>query len=467
MSELHLAWATAGVRWSLRESMRTLAENALEHGYLPGLLLTCDSESPSERERATAALESNAKALCLHGDISGRGERFGFLESSPPNFDEDVLEHALLGDSELRHLGLVGTNRNATLLATAGELAIMSDDDIYARPGRIRQETHSEPQYSSSAFPGQVLTFPDRNSLLEAVQPVTLDIVGAHLALLGCSFSENVVVTTTGSYGDAGTGSARSFLVLDDERRWAYYADQETYEKLKLSRETVRIPDRTYFGPGRHLMAMNIGVDNNDVRPPFFPVGRGSDTLFSLLARILHPGSLTGFLDFGLLHQPDERRVNSLEELVQMRPSVADLVTALLITLVPDKDMAEPETRYQVLGRRLVNLASSPLSDLALFVHAGWSKAVVKYVEHLEGLIDRYNGEPEYWRRDVELHLDRLREALREPTSIFGEKGCGLSPEKFAEQTKLFGRLLMCWPELWEWARGDPERRRGLVSPVT
>lgn len=70
------------------------------------------------------------------------------------------------------------------------------------------------------------------------------------------------------------------------------------------------------------------------------------------------------------------------------------------------------------------------------------------HVEGLESLLDRYGGEPAAWADDVGEHLDAVNAALSEPTSLFGESGCGLSIEQVRRHFERYGRLLAVWPAL-------------------
>ena len=121
---------------------------------------------------------------------------------------------------------------------------------------------------------------------------------------------------------------------------------------------------------------------------------------------------------------------------------------ALAIKSRPPKDMVSPEARFAVLGGALQEIADMPAGDFVCFLHNAWSKGTVAYAGILEDLLVRHERTPKAWAKDVDIHLENIDEMLREPSYLFGERGCGLSVDQVRNHVAKYGRLLAAWPDI-------------------
>lgn len=232
-----------------------------------------------------------------------------FIHALPERFNRDAVEFALLGtggDSS-------GPVYNAILLAGAGSLTTISDDDA-----KFLSAAHGEPEndpvYNPSFSPAAARYFPCRDEVTSHITGIEFDILGSHKRYLGHDVHDfidgegTILTSVPGAYGDSGYGTARGVLTLTGTSRKELCGIGDEYERLKLSREIVRIPDETYIGPGTHFMTMHAGLANENPLPPFFPAGRNSDGLFSVILRRTYPGSMTVWHPVGFLHDHPEQR---------------------------------------------------------------------------------------------------------------------------------------------------------------
>ena len=187
-----------------------------------------------------------------------------------------------------------GANQNTVLLATAGSTFISNDDDAYCRPGTLEPST-DEVEFSNAYLPANPFYYPDRASLLDAINKCSPDILLLHSRFLGenaadienaaagssSQVSDTVLLTVAGSYGDSGMKSAKSFLSQEGPNRKKLFSTNKNYNAHKLSKELIRIPDHSTVGQGTHCSAMHIGLSNDTILPPL---------VHTLILRALSPG---------------------------------------------------------------------------------------------------------------------------------------------------------------------------------
>lgn len=472
---LVLSWPSSGRRACLAESAAGFVENARRHGREATFLISTDLGWPELDPGLRAGLEAQGWREGEVGPfrILDRRARLDLIEGLKADFDPELLRYALFPHPDGQGWGC---NVNASLLASAGSFLVSCDDDIFCEPvrrsGASATGVDAGPVCDPAADPARALYsedfsvseprwFRNREELLGAVEPTEVDVIGAYRAFLGRTRLEifgkddaglggrasgagsPILLVNPGTYGDSGMGAARSVLCLEGESREALMAD---YEGLKLSREVLRVAPSPVVSPSSQLLMTQTGLDNRIPLPPLLTYGRNSDGLFAVLLRLVYPGSLSAYLDFGFLHSPPEPRTSSYEGLVGFRPGLAELVMAAALVVRPSAP--DPVGRYRGLGKALTDLAALPDPGFAEAVHAAWSSGVESYARLLSNSLDRYGREPASWTCDVEAHLAAIEAACSEPRAAFGSGGCGLDPGQARRHFDLYGRLLGIWPAL-------------------
>ncbi len=379
-------------------------------------------------------------------------------------------------------------NRNLLLLAGAGSRVIMTDGDIACRPARLASRARREsgeaggsraaPAYSDARYAPPVTICRDRAEAVSLVEPADaggdFDVLEAHLAYLGADTTDLfpdegvpggfVFMTSPGTYGDSGFSLARGSLSLDGPARDRLMANG--YERCKLSRETVRVPERDVVSPSTRFLGMQAGYDARNYAPPFLPVGRNQDGLYALLARALLPGSLTAYPAFGLLHAPVEPRSHDPATLTSFEPSRAELFMAFAAGLCPPAAMTDPRERTAELGARFRGASGLSASDLVDLAYGPLADAAMARAETIQGLLERYARGNGTWARDAEEHLDNVFAFLREPASVFTVDGGARSVGAVRADLDRFGRFLSVWPELFDRAKEMNRDGRGIARPL-
>lgn len=469
-SEPHLvfSWPSSGQRACLAKSAAGFVENARLYGQDARFLISTDlgwSELDPGLRAGLEALGWSTGGAGGSFQVCDGQARLDLIEMLKADFDPELLRYALFPHPDGRGWGC---NVNASMLAGSGCLLVSCDDDIFCEPARRAGASMEGPAcdtgkalYSEDFSVSEPRWFRSREELLGAIEPTGLDVIGAYRAFLGRSrlelFGEDdaslgvrtsgpdspILLVSPGTYGDSAMGASRSVLCLEGESRETLMAD---YPRLRLSREVLRMAPCPAVSPSSQLLMTQTGLDNRRPLPPFLTYGRNSDGLFSVLLRLIYPGSLSAYLDFGFLHAPPEPRSATYQDLVGFMPGLAELVMASALSMRPSAQ--SPSGRFKDLGKALSGLAALPDEDFARAVHAAWSAGIEGYVGLLGDLLERHGPEPASWALDVEAHLVSVEAALAAPEAIFGLRGCGLSPSQARLHFDLYGRLLGVWPEL-------------------
>ncbi|MBC8165223.1 MAG: hypothetical protein H7Y20_05030, partial [Bryobacteraceae bacterium] len=231
---------------SLHASVTGICQNLQEHGRKVTIVVGDDSDPPEE-EAGRYALHNLSTAFLQTGIFMGTHARRALARqiSRYAQVDPQVLTFALSRDERFKFAP--GINRNALLLASAGSMALMSDDDVFwplaAAPGYLPGT-----KLTSSFDPTEIWFYPDHDSAVAAVQPVQRDVLSVHEELLGrtpaASIAESehseeidvngvstelgeqlaanrgrVRVTHVGIAGDCAIGSMRHYFLWSGETR--------------------------------------------------------------------------------------------------------------------------------------------------------------------------------------------------------------------------------------------------------
>ncbi len=469
-SKVVFAWPTAGRRAGLVESVEGFARNLAEHGRVAPVLVATDFPYEGLDPAVAAETAASARAHGLPFLVSDAKARERFLNRLEGDFDPETAGYAFLAHPDGKGSG---RNYNAIMLAAAGGIAVSTDDDVLCRPAvRRGGRGASTTAFTKAAFPLDYLYRKDREEILADIEPVDVDVAAEHLRFLGAGAAELtdgqlpngagiVTVTSPGTYGDSGFGRARTVLSLKGRAR-----DEMTargYSELKYSREVLRIAETNLVGPSMSFMAMQSGWDCRGLLPPFLPVGRNPDGFFAFVHRLLDPSSLTAFLGFGFLHDSREQRSFEPESLTDFKPYLSELLMALALRCRPSSGTEGVKERFRELSENLGEAASLGTSGFAHFLHDAWSEGAGAYATSLEEALD---GDclPEEWGKDTQAHLEAVYEMLREPSYLFGKRGCGLSVEQVRNHAAGYGRLLGIWPDLLEAAALLNAEGRGIAE---
>ena len=145
---------------------------------------------------------------------------------------------------------------------------------------------------------------------------------------------------------------------------------------------------------------------------------------------------------------------------------------ALVDSYVPGAAATDRAGCLRGLGEYLGELASRPSTDFMEVCRTAIDRSSDRFVSLLQAALDRHDGSPDYWARDLRDYLRRLREAKDAPDYVVPldlrinrsrDEARALTRKLVAE----FGRLLVWWPEICDAARDLKRRGRGLSAAVS
>jgi hypothetical protein len=422
----------------------------------------------------------------------------------------DVVSFALFGDEA--YTRTLGANRNALLLASPGELVVMSDDDTVCQSALLG-ELDATLALSSSKDPTVSRFYADRSQLTESVRTAQVDILACHEKLLGRTIAACLAVfgapvpgrtgggpvqhsavdlgginpesahffgnaqkvvraTASGYWGDSGMEAPHQVLELMGESRDLLMQSSEQYAMAKLSREVFRSVSRYTISDGAVFVPMNAGVDNRSLLPPFFPVGRNSDGIFAMTLRVCAHDALIGHVPIAVLHSPQESRRYAQDSIqAAVAPRLSEIVQTITNTFGPVPGRTSVSERLSDLGRLFVDVGSQKIADFKAYVETIWVGAASRYIVFLEHLLDQYHGEPDYWTDDVLSFVDKLADftihgSAAVPRELLETYTTDEAVEICRRVVRKYGELLQWWPAIYEAAsdlRGAGVR---LAQPV-
>lgn len=368
-----------------------------------------------------------------------------------------------------------GSTRNAQYLAAGGQPVVSLDDDTLASGyvGSTEEAWSLSPHMRELEF----LFATDRDELEAGypVQPVSIGehvkrVLGARVSvtsgesnsvLLDLSAatpklfariersSPTVDVVLFGTIGDGGIGNRR-ILFSDSVHVSTVGAFQA--DTMLESRELIRMVRRPTITAHPFCMTTAFAYRSEALLPPFFPFGRGQDSLFGVLFTQLFDDALIAHLPVALLHDPEPGRSREpLPELSDPELPVCSLLAVLLQSYCRTRSPAPRAEQLVRFGEWLRGLSETPQHEFREWIaqrmrnyleryRITGERAAAKYAEHAP----RLARSAESLVENINLLLGReelpgVREYRR-----FGERMW----EELASDLSLYGQLLEVWPDI-------------------
>ncbi len=435
------AWITRDRPDSLIASIESFAANFRTYGHALDFFVSDDStdESGSENlsNRLAGMAAKNSISLTCMGRRERRKLRDAILEKAAPDgLPADVLDFAMFG---LEGISLsYGANRNAVLLANAGEMILCSDDDVFCDL-RVPEKDGYDFELATRIDPDFRESFPDRDMLLNKISPAPADILALHGRLLGRhiaeilgDFSDNdrikmknlstqdltlhlrkkgtVKTTVAGVSGDSGMVSPRYLFWLRGDAREQYTATEETFRVAHQSKEVFQASSHFAAGGSSYYLGMNIGIDNRSVLPPYIPILRGEDTIFSRMLRQVTENALIGTLPVTILHNPVNHRLYDEHPVLNPRPEMCEIFILLIQAYRQPIGCDTQSDRIIAIGKYFTDIGSLPLEDFEEHVKQLWLARSMYLTTNIEQLLNEYAYEPAYWADYLEKYIINLRD---------------------------------------------------------
>jgi hypothetical protein len=202
------------------------------------------------------------------------------------------------------------------------------------------------------------------------------------------------------------------------------------------------------------------GYDASMPLPPFLPVFRGEDHVFSMLLARASPRFLRAFLPWVAAHRPLEPRRGDPRQIVP--PTIGLDVSDLLVTLVegmpPFARDRSPWDLLRAIGRGIAEIGALPPPALADALHEARSRRFAAILEHHEKNLSSHRRRPSFWADDVARYVRRIEGSLAEPSGLLPlelrELRWNEALRRAGRLLGMTGSLLQEWPDIVETARG-------------
>ncbi|RTL43705.1 MAG: hypothetical protein EKK48_08140 [Candidatus Melainabacteria bacterium] len=402
-----------------------------------------------------------ADILSKHCDIEPTAVSFALL-----NIDNCVVD--------------TGINRNALLWSTQGQLTVQVDDDSICR---LMTAPLSQAGLNlDSRFNVYENWFPPVPEILNLTEQCTTDadFFAIHEQLLGQRLhscieqfgggelnfdhasarllrggtSRTVLATSIGVTGDSGIGSSHYYLSLDGEERRRLIETEANYRYYMFNHKLIRSVKRATVSDAAFCSGFNLGLDNRKMLPPFLPVQRGQDCVFSNLLHVcLH--ELTGFLPWALRHNqsnPEKFLQADLQKRILYRNS-GEIIERLVNGLAPEPDLSNATKNTVALGRALKEWGTAPFADFEDLLRSIMWEEMSRNLSTLHYSLNKHKGEPTYWANDIASAISWLSKGLTDDNISVAADLClafGIEEARTIMQrlVRRFGELLMSWPAL-------------------
>jgi hypothetical protein len=486
----------------LQRCLASLIETSRRHDRHPDYVVVDDSRQKGQAEQLGEILAQFA-AGGSRVSRAGREEKTKFAGelvrvARSDGLPRDVVAFALSGDEG--HPQTYGASRNAILLASPGELCVMVDDDIVCQS--------AVPDHATTDLVLEPLKDPtichfhkDRKHLAESVRIVDVDILSSHEKLLGRSIAgclatlgpksafdvdhltpqsvhffasapRTVRATMSGSWGDSGMDTPQIVLALTGPARDALMRSREHYGQAKECREVFRSVPCYTISDAPMFVTMNAGVDNRSLLPPFLPAGRHEDGVFAMTLRACDDDACIGHIPLAVFHSPMEQRRHEQGLAPAAAPRLAEIILTVMGTFSASPAHSGVAERLSRLGKSFVEIGALKIADFRECVETSWMAAASRRIAQLEGLLDQYRAQPDYWADDVLAFIDKLadvavRGSTAAPRELLGEQSTEQAMETCRRLVRRYGELLQWWPCIWNAARTLRADGIRLATPVT
>jgi len=449
-----------------------------------------DREYSAANAEAMDAVTSKFGVEVWHID-SERADKTACQLSELSGVPFSLVKFALLKDEGVPFSG--GANRNLLLLSSVGELMLQSDDDSVCRvmpapdmrPGLVLSSaidpaefwfpTEGEMSAMEERFVSEdVFAFHERllgktvqQCVLESDGAVDIDSAAASFYRRLDSKQAKILATNSGLVGESGRGEAQPIIVLDGDKRTRLTVSEQHYRYVQKTQRLLRGVTRPTITEGAVCFGFNLGLDNREIVPPFMPILRGEDSMFTPIFRAATTNGFFAILPWLVYHagagakkRPDRLDAKKIARLV-----FADLINLILQSYQARTFETETGHRLLAISSLLVEIGSLPAAEFERVMRTLWWQTASRQIFKLEAALKLHSNKPEFWSKDIIDYIEQYRSTFVDPRSIvaadivtvFGEAAAF---EKQQELVRQFGALLGAWADLRQ-AAAELRRREG------
>lgn len=447
------------------QSLSSISEELYKWGHQKSIIVFDDSVSADIREKKREIIYRDSSSSGQKIKYTGLDEKKQFLEnlsSDLPEYFRVSAKYSFFGDSDTSILKGPGGNRNSVLAAFAGSRYISFDDDMILN-NLMFPDSSTEIILKEGRPDFKTGLFPDYTSILDSAEPYTKDLFQLYASILGNKLKElnpdfgtgKVRAVMSGFYG--GRWSPRPFVYLfrDEFFNSDKYESKDLYKKIKHEALCYLQPMNTLISDAPVLFGAAIGIDSSEIVPPFFPQLRNEDHLWAYVLQACCKDSKIGYLPVALYHDWAEKKPFTDNDFKKAGADLG-LQMALIFSFISEKiKNSSNEDRFKTFGESLIELSELPHHKWVDMCRALWHKHVGDTVNALSQLLEKYEREPSFWAKDVDIFIDRLRSTSMDAEAFIPRElhSAGSVEETGRIHRKMlnnYGTLLTHWTQIWD-----------------
>ena len=457
--------------------LQSFLENLERNGRHDAAVFVIEDSEDTNNKEVVKNARANSRIQVEHYGSQHRGALIDALvkRSAVPR---EAVEFAL---SLPKVLKTAMPARNAFTLMTLGNYIFQTDDDTRCAYAVGAPRSHLR-LISSTNEPCEGWFFPDHETILrEHSLDSNFDILAAHEDLLGRSVSSaarrsakavwkqvnpeglmsahhgpgQVGMTSTGCIGDSGLYASGSYLIASTDETIARICQSaESYDTAIHSGKILRVPLAKTISRGEYFQGMSYAVDNTQLQPPNFPMGRNADGASALLYLLSDSQSWIGHLPWAIYHQSDTGRKSYLVEHTEQfsRVRLSDIVIYALKSVAPPAPTARGRALV-CMGEQLIALGELPAASFKAYVRAEFARVQTATMRFLEEKLASNAGKYPPWEKDVRTISENIKRSISEENSIIpldlqAEVGTEAALGFAQKSLRSYGQLLCSWEEL-------------------
>jgi len=461
----------------LRRSVQSFSAHLARHGRTTPVLAFHTPRSEAEQNEVRDAMRGASAGA--DAPVVGLAEKLAMAKDlkRASGVSPALLEFALFHRG--RHPPPTGANRNAILLWGAGRAFLSTDDDtladLHAHPDFDRRATLQDEVVRGDPSDYFVPETGDVSAWrLTPCDPRDADGDGGLTGSIESAWAQSEArgcrapLVFAGLAGDCGWsapfgfwGQPLGYLALRAPTLARLTASKEGWQRVLRSRRLLRAPAAPQLARDAPGMTTCFGVDAEGELPPFMPLGRGQDLLFSALVERLR-GAPSAWLPIAVAHEPATTRRFHDGELLRSAESLdlCGVLFALLETLPRGGDLA-------AFGRHLGAYAAHDADTFAEAVRDARRQLQGRVIGEARARAARLDL-PAHWREDLERYCERAAAAAERPDTPWvldaGAEDARGSMALARNWVTQYGALCEAWPSLWRAARTRNESREQQPS---
>lgn len=488
----------------LARALGSYAANLREYGRDVQVVVVDDSRQPDSRAANCAAALRVKKEFGIEVTVVDREWRGRYAQrlAAESGVALEVARFAVLGDARC---GMsYGAARNTLQLLSTGKMAVHVDDDTLCRQWQASKRSPCTRSVDDDGGT-QYWYLPDGLEACAGVEPVNIDFLGGHEALLGasswelaarltagtvaveindpsrawnvcnrnCADASGIGVTLGGSVGDSGIRNSWPRLFFEGPSFDRLVVDELSYRDRLATRRVMRLAPRATVTDSPLCIGMNLGLDNRRLLPPFMPVQRMEDGIFMTILRRCRPDLRVGHLAIAVEHRPEGRtRRDRLDfERVGREYQVNDCLQWCILSAAAGQRRDTPDQNFRPLGRYLEEFAELRAWEFEAQLQLAAARVLNQQIIALEGRLESSGQRPTRWAEDAKRYLQALRFGLTLADLVVPKDLEGSAEDRVVTLQALtgcYGSLLRQWSDLCQAAERISGRSVGNrdLSPL-